>query len=507
MSSVLDAMRELTTLVSSALPCAEQIAQLDDSETTALMAELGAIARRVSATSSLVATDIDRRSARELGAAGLAQSNGLRSGPELVQKLTGSSLTEAKRLVRVGGLLTAAESVAPAPSTGSGPRDLHALEMLGGGWDASIAVAVRNEWLSAAQGDALRAGLRGPRAPEFAATWRSAALELIGDAWAAEWSVEEVTRAAERVRASLDARAAEADARLRFESRSLRRRRLRSGNWKWDLELDPETDAALWGPLHMRLSPRLGGPRFRTEEEIARAAELEQDTRTNEQLLVDEFTAIFGAGVAAATDAGAFGKAEPHVSIVVTAEDLRKAEGHAAAVAEATADAGAGSVVEASASALPDAGVAWIDSGQPVSALLALRAICTGTFTPLLFDESGRALDVGRSRRAFNSRQRRALAARDGGCLWPGCMRPPGECEAHHINPWSESEQNRKTETKDGVLLCRYHHLTLHNHGGRVTRQGSAYFLHWPGRPPTALTSTSGVMTQFHVAARSRVAS
>ena len=479
MSSVLDAVREATSVVTSALPCAEQIAQLRDPEVTALMAELGLLARKVSAASSLAAADIDRRSARELGAAGLAQTNGVRNGPEFVQKLTGSSIAEARKLVRAGGLLEAAEAAAPVADSGPGPRNLATLEALPGGWEAPIAVAVRNEWLSVDQSEALRSGLGSPRSTALGDAWRRAVLQLIDDAWASEWTAEDLGRAAGRMRAALDAAAAYADASARFEARSLKRRQLRNGNWKWDLELDPESDAALWGPLSRRLSPRLGGPRFRTEEEIARAAELEQDPRTNEQLLIDEFSGIFAAGVSAESTAGAFGKAEPHVSIVVTTDELRKAK-----------DAAPGD----------EAGVAWVGGCQPVSAQAALRSICTGTFTPVLFDESGTAIDVGKDQRLFTVKQRRAMAVRDGGCRWPGCTRPPGECEAHHDNPWAESALNRKTETKDGILLCKFHHLTVHNHGARISRQGSAYFLHWPGRAPVPLSSKSGAMTQLRLA-------
>lgn len=479
MNPVLEAVRELTSLVGESLPRAEQIATLADAETATLMAELGVIARRVAAASSLVAADIERRSARELGAAGLAQSRGVRNGPELVQKLTGSSIAEARRLVRVGALLETAGAVAPVGESGPGPRSLDALAAVAGGAPEIIAVAVRNEWLTAAEGEALTSGLGAPRAPELAEAWREAALELIGEAWAGEWPAEDLHRAAGRMRAALDARAAAAAAEVRFQARSLTRRQLRSGNWKWDLELDPETDAALWGPLSRRLAPRLGGPRFRTEEEIARAAELEQDGRSNEQLLIDEFAAIFTAGVEAAAAQGAFGKAEPHLSVVVTAAELREASRRGG-----------------------DAAVAWVGGTQSVSATAALRAICDGTFTPVLFDESGVAIDVGKDQRLFTARQRRAMAVRDGGCRWPGCARPPGECEAHHLNPWGDGPQNHRTETRDGILLCRFHHLTTHNHGARISRAGSAYFLHWPGRAPVPLSSTSGCMAQLRVRSR-----
>ncbi|WP_242419678.1 HNH endonuclease signature motif containing protein, partial [Frankia sp. CpI1-P] len=32
---------------------------------------------------------------------------------------------------------------------------------------------------------------------------------------------------------------------------------------------------------------------------------------------------------------------------------------------------------------------------------------------------------------------RRALAARDRGCTFPGCDRPPSWCEAHHVIHWT----------------------------------------------------------------------
>jgi hypothetical protein len=482
MNSVLESVRGLGSAVDAALPRPAAVAALSDAEIAAVMSELGAITRKVTAASSLVATDIGRRSARELGADGLAQSQGARSGPEFVQKLTGLSIAESRRLARTGELLEAAEAVAPEPGARPGPRDLDALRGLGGGWRAPIAVAVRNEWLSAAESDALRAGLGEPPSAAHADRWRQATLELVADAWASEWPAEELGRAARRMRAALDAVTAHEDAQARFEARGLKRRRLQNGNWKWDLEVDPETDAALWAPLSKRLSPRLGGPRFRTEEELARAAELEQDPRSNEQLLLDAFVGIFGAGVAASAASGGFGAAEPHVSIVVTADELRRAK---------------------NAGTTGRAGIAWVD-GQPISALTALRAICDGSFTPVLFDESGQAIDVGKDQRVFTARQRRALAVRDGGCRWAGCERPAHECEAHHINPWAERVANRKTEAKDGMLLCRFHHLTLHNHDAKITRRGNDFWLHWPGRPPVLLSSKSGAMTQLKIAGRER---
>ncbi len=45
----------------------------------------------------------------------------------------------------------------------------------------------------------------------------------------------------------------------------------------------------------------------------------------------------------------------------------------------------------------------------------------------------------------------------------------------HHINEWKRDKG--RTDVADGVLLCRYHHLLIHNNGWRVTRERSDYYL------------------------------
>ncbi|WP_460870866.1 HNH endonuclease signature motif containing protein, partial [Parafrigoribacterium mesophilum] len=79
------------------------------------------------------------------------------------------------------------------------------------------------------------------------------------------------------------------------------------------------------------------------------------------------------------------------------------------------------------------------------------------------------------TRRLFDDRQHEALAIRDGGCLWPDCGQPPLMTEAHHTNEYDRDHGN--TDIADGVCLCRFHHLTLHNNGWRITRVGSNYWL------------------------------
>ena len=64
------------------------------------------------------------------------------------------------------------------------------------------------------------------------------------------------------------------------------------------------------------------------------------------------------------------------------------------------------------------------------------RSLCEGDTVMLDVMSTGDPLKLGRTARLFNQRQREALSARDGGCLWPGCDRPPAFTEAHHTRQW-----------------------------------------------------------------------
>jgi len=62
---------------------------------------------------------------------------------------------------------------------------------------------------------------------------------------------------------------------------------------------------------------------------------------------------------------------------------------------------------------------------------------------------------LGRTRRLVSPAQRLALAARDRGCSFPACDRPPDWCETHHVNPWADGGT---TDLDNTTLLCGFHH-------------------------------------------------
>jgi hypothetical protein len=77
----------------------------------------------------------------------------------------------------------------------------------------------------------------------------------------------------------------------------------------------------------------------------------------------------------------------------------------------------------------------------------------------VLLDTNGAPLDVGRAHRLATPAQRKALAARDGGCVIPACPVPHEGTDAHHIEPW---QQGGATDLGNLVSLCPRHHQEVH---------------------------------------------
>jgi hypothetical protein len=79
---------------------------------------------------------------------------------------------------------------------------------------------------------------------------------------------------------------------------------------------------------------------------------------------------------------------------------------------------------------------AALDFGGPIPPSTARRIACDAKILPLVVNGKSQVIDVGREQRLFTPTQRRVLAHRDRGCAWPGCTRPTGWSQAHHILSW-----------------------------------------------------------------------
>lgn len=77
-------------------------------------------------------------------------------------------------------------------------------------------------------------------------------------------------------------------------------------------------------------------------------------------------------------------------------------------------------------------------------------------------------VDLGRTARTFTGEQRRAVIARDRGCLWPDCDRPPRWCEVHHLRWWDRD--GGETSIDCGALVCSFHHHEIHRLALTATR-------------------------------------
>ena len=107
----------------------------------------------------------------------------------------------------------------------------------------------------------------------------------------------------------------------------------------------------------------------------------------------------------------------------------------------------------------------------PITGATAARLACGGALVGALIDDSGDVLALGRSRRLASPQQKLALSARDLHCQFPSCARR-ANLEAHHIRMWSEGGP---TDLDNMLLLCRSHHIAVHENRLRIARSGECF--------------------------------
>ncbi|MBB5808009.1 hypothetical protein F4560_007777 [Saccharothrix ecbatanensis] len=130
----------------------------------------------------------------------------------------------------------------------------------------------------------------------------------------------------------------------------------------------------------------------------------------------------------------------PHISVTVDIETLRRGVGHAV-----------------------------LDGDRYLSAAQARRIACDAKVVPVVMGGDSEVLDLGRTKRTVSVAQRKALHARDRGCAFPGCSRPPKWCDAHHLKFWADGGA---TNLDNLILLCRAHHTLVHHSQWRITMTG-----------------------------------
>lgn len=418
----------LPDLLEAALACAAAIEQeapeLTDDALLGAQRELAAITRVVENAAGLLAAQVAHRSRRELGYQGLAQRSGARTPERLVEKVTGSSSSAARRLVRVGALVAARAELPSQP------------------WLVPVLDAASASEISLEAVDAIRSGLGDPSDAVTAHDLEHAARHLA--IFATQVPVDRVAARARELRDDLDAAGVAAREQQLRDRRYLRLVPLPDGMTRVTGLLDPESAAVITAAMDAATSPRRGGPRFVDPVAAARAKRLLADPRTTDQIAADSLVHLVEVAERVAPEL--LGPRRADVRVVVTQGDLDRRSGTGQLEGQSSS----------------------------VSISTVERLACDGGRIPVLFESSGRVLDLGRRQRLHSAAQRIAIATRDGGCLAPDCDRPPSWCEVHHIREFS---RGGRTSVDDGVLLCKHHHMLVHNNGWRIDREEGAYWL------------------------------
>ena len=237
-------------------------------------------------------------------------------------------------------------------------------------------------------------------------------------------SVDHLKRALAYWRQAADLRAAQVDADHLYRRRRLSVSVTLGGMVRLDGDLDPESGETVLTALRSLTDPTNLDPRDNRTPLQARADALVEICRDH----LDH------------TDTPVSGGERPHVTLTVSIDAL---EGRAAQPCE-------------------------LDETGVITPQAARRLACDAALTPMITDNLGAPIDVGRRTRTIPPALRRALVARDQGCTAPGCTRPARWTDAHHIVHWADGGP---TNLDNLTLLCRHHHRQTHEDDPRSPKR------------------------------------
>ncbi|MCU1414691.1 MAG: endonuclease, partial [Microbacteriaceae bacterium] len=411
-----------TSFLSTASAVAELgvFAALADDVLVSAQRALTAHQRELDVLKARCAAEIAHRSDPELGFQGLARKNGFVNTEAFLQSVTGSTKAEATKLVRVGELLGAG-SVEPSP----------------------LGRAVDDGAIGVDSANAIRIGLGDAATDDAVAGLLREAVTLDADA---------LVRRAREVRNELDADAIARAEKQRRDLRYFTATRRPDGMVTGSYALADEDGALLLAIYDQATGPKRVGPRF-VDTDAANLATGElpdralEDPRTRGQKAADMIAGLLRIAIDV-PDSAILGLHRPAVRVLINADALARREGH---------------------------GVIEGNPGHPISFSTIERHLCDTGVIGIVFDNNGNSLNIGRDQRLYTSKQKTLLTVRDGGCRFPGCDRPPSWTEAHHINYWHRD--HGRTDIDDGILLCRLHHLLVHDNDWTITHTNGQYWL------------------------------
>ncbi|ORB46897.1 hypothetical protein BST43_26455 [Mycobacteroides saopaulense] len=228
--------------------------------------------------------------------------------------------------------------------------------------------------------------------------------------------------------------------------------------------LDPETRAYLDAVMSKLAAPGMCDPRDEspiTEGEPDSVA-AERDARTAAQRNHDALRACLRGTLASGT-LGSHHGLPVTVVVSTTLSELQRASGHAVS--------GSGNLV-------------------PIPDLIRMAAHALHYLA--IFDDDGRPLHLGRSKRIATADQRIVLHARDRGCTAPGCTVPGYLCQVHHVDDWCD---DGPTNIDNLTFACGPHHRLLQQ-GWSTRKRRSDGFTEWI--PPPHLDTGQSRTNDYH---------
>jgi hypothetical protein len=392
--------------------------------------ELERLGRLVDAARARAAAELADRSRFGLGSDSLAFRLGYGKAAMLVEGLTRVSPREASRRIRLG---TSIRSTRSFDGTLLPPEHEHVAAAMAEG---AIGVDAAESIVRCLDQAAARAGI----SLEAEANRKVAERSLVE--CAETQTADEVAVQARAWREALDPDGAEPRDVEIYDRRSFVLGRESNGVRTFRGTLFG-VDAALLQAAFDEAEKPGNAPRFLADDDPARSVRTSTDengeeqteivdSRTREQRRYDVFAGLMTAGVrATGTESGGM-RSTAQVTAVITLEELRTGTG-----------------------------VGWLDGvDEPVSAATIEQLVCANGKALVILGDNGEPLYLYRGRRYFTAQQMRALAVRDGSCVWPGCHAAAAWCDGHHVLEFEADDG--PTNIDNGVLLCPHHHRMLH---------------------------------------------
>ena len=425
MTPILDTMQQVFDLLGTVARVDR--ATLSDVDLVALLAAEEGSRRLLDASQVLTAGDVADRSRYELGAEGLSMRYSQRKPIDFIEQTTRVSKAEASRRVRVGLAIRPRQSM--LGETLPPERPIVAEAMTNGLLGIDTVATILHSLKQAAGGS--EATLENMDAAELAlvtlGTTDSADMVAdIGRVWRDALDPDGIEPRYEEIR----------------ERRGIFVGRERNGIKKYTINAAPTLAAELDAIFLDSMDPK-AGPRFLSEEDLARAATLVEDDngepietvvdpRSLDQKQHDILEGVLVAGIRATREGPANLRTIGSVTAIIQLKDLQNGTGFG--TLEGT------------------------DEIIPASVIQEL--VCDTGFQPVVLGNQGEPLYYGLLQRYFTPAQRRAMAARDGDrCIAPGCRKRAAGCHAHHVIFYSK---DGPTNVDNGVLLCPAHHHALH---------------------------------------------